>query len=234
MTKRCPSVLSKLFQPQHGLPSRDRPDSIGLSTPALRDATQHLLINLVLGKSRERGPCATIARRRLAIVVINVPSPTYWLFTIHENTEPRSLPSIKVPHFEALTRTSPLREIVVVTQELIIANDGDTQSLQHRFAVPTHRLNRDHLSDVVLSAMGSQPRPPGSMPADRRLRILLPRARRQSETWQKQHIAETRRWRRCICHLFDMNHYCEHTVISRTVLRSRLSFADHYVRTVPL
>ncbi len=106
-------------------------------------------------------PRTTVLRWTLTVVVVEVPRAADRLRPVgpvlHQHVEAPSLPPVEVLHLERVPFGRPLGEVVVVTRELIVADDVDAETFEQQPAVPAHRLHRHDVGDVELVAVGPEP-----------------------------------------------------------------------------
>ena len=68
----------------------------------------------------DRRPRTSVLRGSLTVVVIKVPLSADGRDAVHKDSEPLALPTVEILHLEALAALSPLFELNVVTEELVV------------------------------------------------------------------------------------------------------------------
>ena len=78
------------------------------------------------------GPRRARLGRSLPVLVVVVPAAGHRCVAVHQVAESLALPPVEVLHRQAASTVGPRREVVVVAQELVRANDGDAEVVQER------------------------------------------------------------------------------------------------------
>ncbi len=134
-SERRQTVFDELTQSGQGLRAGDRPRAIGVGAERRRRKPfDHREVDVVEFEPRDRRPGSTVARWRLSVVVVEVPSAADRLGAVgafvDEHPEPQSLPTIEVLHRQPLAVGRPAREVVVVAEEPVAAHQLDTVALR--------------------------------------------------------------------------------------------------------
>ena len=163
------TVLDELVQTDECLRSCDGPRPIGVGAErGGRQAIENVAVDVVELEPLDRRPGAAIARGRFAVVMIEVPLSADGLGAagadVHQHAESEPLPPIEVLHREPLAPCRPAREVVVVTQEQVVAHQLDAEPLEFDACIPTGRFHREHASgaelvDVISQTLSERARP---------------------------------------------------------------------------
>ena len=156
--KRGKPCRDELVEPLERLGSSHRPVAVRWGAPHIvTKPVDHRPVDVIECKRGNGRPRTPVFGRTFAIVVVEVPSaPGGLAGSVHHQLQPRTLPPVEILHLEGLPTVGPRCKVVVVTRELIVADDVDAEMFEQRPAIPTHGFHRSDPIDVELLDVRTQ------------------------------------------------------------------------------